>query len=360
MSDDESIFHRGNGNEPARASTRTKKKSSASPAKASKQELATSEQEDRIPRNATIIVGPSRCGKTVWLSIAPSFANKANVARVLLPAGIFECNFFPRNDNMKLLAGLGRQLVKDGRTEKIAGSKQTTIYNFELRVECEPTKKSKLLSMFSARQQSHRSTFSAVDGPGGSVFGSLDAQKQKDNAISQTDLNKYRSNLVEAAKTAKGLIICVDASDPVRASSVLMDLPDFLYDIGDPLPMSKICIMLNKAEKVVEHKYGAAGELSRMCPVQKVKELLGASLGALMMYAQNTPINVGWTSSFGFVPSSGAPNFRAFSDDDDMLNVHSDDPEMMQKIAEIWTPYRVLDPLIYMTSGHPCDLRLLG
>ncbi len=306
-----------------------------------------------IPEGSTIIIGPSGCGKTVWLSILQVFAHKAMTQKMLLPAKVRRCFFKPLNDDMNTLAERGASILLEGAPNNISATENITKYRFHMKVE---QSFNPVLNWFInryGRVQEH--LFTAVDGPGGSIFGSLDKQIVE-SSITHDTLSRYRDTMVRATRKASGLIICLDVSDPIRAQSVIMSLPSFLFEVekSGKFSVERICINLAKAEKLLPMEAGAIDLLKGDCPAEKAKELIGPSIGALMTYAERIPIYVGWSSSFGF-DQEGTPNFLRISDQDDRLRTWEEN-RMPEIINNHWNPFRVLEPLIYMATGEPCNL----
>jgi len=302
-----------------------------------------------VAESKVVIVGPSKSGKTCYLStLAVAGWKRAAASESYSNDGSSDlrCVVKPINQAMQDLSKNAQKIVIEGRFP-INATMQVSNCEFDFEVEV-PRRK----FLGGNAWVKHHSHVHAIDGPGGSIFGTIGGVATVDER-----LKEYREQLVSHAKVADGLLLCIDATDEESAGAYFIDLPDLIQEL-EHWPFKRLVILLTKAEKLVPHELGAIDQLKSMSAAKYVTYLIGPTLGMLRSYGADVPIACGWCSAFGFVPGEGTPNYNPQSEEDDQLLSVLPGMTMPQKIRS-WEPFRMLEPLIYLASGERGSLELI-
>ena len=303
-------------------------------------------------KNQVVIVGPSKSGKTTYLAALQVAAHQRMGNRTNEGGERWVCNVCDMNTNMRRISNQSRQIVLDGECV-IPATDETHEYEFQVELSRGRPGRRGLFGLNAIRQGPR---FCAIDGPGGSIFGTATTTL----SLPVDQLDKYRKTLVEKARGAQGLLLCVDSTDEDACGDYFLDLPDFLEDIGRPLPFQRIVILLTKAEKMVLHERDAMMTLFEKSAGKHARHLLVNAIETLKSYLRGrSSIACGWCSTFGFVPGEGTPNYDPKNDSgNDRLLTVREGMTTRDKIAS-WEPFRLLDPVVYLATGDQTSLEII-
>ncbi len=297
----------------------------------------------------TLIIGPPGSGKTWLLS-----ALEVDAVFSGDQMGSAQYEIFAENAKMLALGGKARQAVRTGSLQ-VAPSNEVTHYTFLLR-EKRTTSRAKGAFGWrgtSTEQSISEYNFTLVDGPGESIFSDHSLNPDHD----QADQDKFRAELVECGRRSQGLILCVDASDVQKAAVFFEKLRDILGEIGREYPFRRVAICLTKADlHFMRHGHSAEAQLRQTSPWPQARELMtDFALRSLKQYlgTPGTTIACGWASVYGFVLHDGSANYDK---GEDRLLVYD---ERNPGTINLWRPFRLLDPFVFVATGHLCNLEML-
>jgi hypothetical protein len=198
--------------------------------------------------------------------------------------------------------------------------------------------------------------FALWDGPGGALFPSLQVGPNVDTA----SFKHLRAQLVDALKSAEGLMLCLDSTDATRSLEMFETLPGIMRDTGLPvLPCKRLCVCLTKADKHFADKgtgaRAAAEDTSAQAACRAI--LPGIIFRVLAKFCADARFGFSWTSVYGFLPS-GAPNYES-AGGGRLSQWNLIDAGAKQTIEQ-WEPFRVLDPFIWLATGRARDLEVFA
>ena len=291
-----------------------------------------------------LMIGPASAGKTCYLSALEHAAH-----RTFLEASPFRCRLHKQNDGLRDLCLRGRQIIREGRLDqKIDASTSVSDYSFEF--VCQPNPDDGGWSQFKRLlfgAQERQMQFHFLDGPGGAL---LPTRRGLDDDGDENQYESFRENLIAHARRAQALIVCADAYNLQLAAAFFEHLPKLLGQIASEgcLPFRRVVVLLTKAEMlVVQEGRGALEKLVSYSAWHHARQLLSTSLGSLLAHLDDsTEMACGWASAYGFIDGEGSANY-----DPQTGGLRTFDPNYPQMLTEGWRPLRVLDPLIYLTTG---------
>jgi hypothetical protein len=308
-------------------------------------QIASKLMSSRPGQRNVLIIGSSSAGKTSLLAVCQLATDKADV-------GLRYTRFLPKNDAMARLAALARETIKS-RYLPTNSSTGISEYQFDLEIANDS---------FWTRfldGPSHKKSFRFVDGPGGAL---LRSERQREHTTGDEHLsNAFRQKLVQDGRDSQALVLCVDSSDESRTADFFIDLPELLSHIAYPEPKLKfqqIVILLTKAECYFEHFGPRAFAIAQQSnPWERLMRLLTpTTLQALlnMTDPKQSEIVCGWVSAYGFVPQTGYANWDPKTNR--MRTCLEGQP---LHLLNNWFPFRIMDPLVYLTVGEIGALELL-
>jgi hypothetical protein len=261
-----------------------------------------------------------------------------------------ECKFIPRNPAMKWLHGEARsQLCNEGRFLHPATS-AISDYRFAL----EASYRGFLTRTFFGDTQ--RVEFEIVDGPGGALL--PNHEPSADNLAPACD-DRMFLELIERVQKAEAMILCVDATDEQASSAFFISLVKILSAVpGGRLPCRHLLILLTKAERHFAGFGARAEEMARSTdPWPHVLRMMTKTgLGNLLQAVsrRRAVVASAWVSAHGFLPD-GQPNMDASGGR--LRAVSGTDAAL--RYWQLWRPFQLLDPLVYLTTREPGNLWFL-
>ena len=293
-------------------------------------------QESRI-----LMIGPSKSGKTCLLGAA-----ELSAAQCMF--GGPRCRVVPKNDNMVNLVRNFRSMIKTGKlTEAINADTKTVQYEFEFDAE---TTADETLGRGSAPPSK---TFIFLDGPGGALIPSKSADLE-DEAIQH-----FRQELMQHGRQSQSLLLCVDSHDEHVAMLFLEFIPELLAEFTEhQLPFDRVAIVLTKCDAhFMNMRRYAEGE-AQDDPWRRAFDMVTpAGLGVLLSrLKKHTQIGCGWASAYGFIANEGTANFNPHTGG---LRTYHPDYSDVDRIRS-WRPFRVLDPFIFLATGHAAGLHVFN
>lgn len=288
-----------------------------------------------------LVIGPSGIGKTVLLASLQHAA--------LVNAGPRRLRVLPRDENTIALFGLHAQMASTGRPV-FQGTQTMSDYNFELVDAPHWWPTDRAFWPFGSRTAIY-----FMDTPGGSVFG---------GGLTPTDRDAgayHRELLLQRARAARGLVICIDGSNPQQAVALFEGLPAFLARLGaDVLPYRRLAIALTKAD-LVFHKHGRDALQAAVAddPRAHVEALMSrAALNALRQYGRRTRVGICWVSAYGFIEEEGSANYDPV--DEGLLSWPGANCQYpVPSGINAWRPFRVLSPFRFVATGHGDGVHVL-
>ena len=296
----------------------------------------------------TLILGPSNVGKT------------ALIASFFYSAGVFakrgvSVQIQAENDTTRMVQQNTLSFVRTGRLP-FQGTYSIMKYDFLFSVAKERRGVSRLWGQTNVQ----RNRFRFFDSPGGAIF-SVEGED-----IDYAVQGEHRKKLISELQEAQGLILCVDASEQNQkenaghmSGQLYVSLNDIFsltpkeYRKGQlpALGIQKIYICINKCDlwAVQEGYQGDAQEqVEDLEPLSFAYRLLGKGFFNTIstFFAPKTQIAFGFSSSFGFL--EGGPNAM-------LMEGVGMGQEMRREHLEAWSPYQVLDPFVFLTTGKPLD-----
>ncbi|MAA78265.1 MAG: hypothetical protein CL916_03320 [Deltaproteobacteria bacterium] len=296
----------------------------------------------------TLILGPSNVGKT------------ALIASFFYSAGVFAKRGFSvqiqaENETTRMVQQNTLSFVRTGRLP-FQGTYSIMEYEFLFSV----AKEKKGISRFWGQTEVHKNRFRFFDSPGGAIFAVEGA------GIDYAVQGEHRKKLVAELQKAQGLILCVDASEQnqkentghmsgqlyVSLNDIFSLTPKEYRKGGLPaLGIQRVYICINKCDlwAVQEGYQGEAQEqVEELDPLSFAYRLLGKGFFNTIttFFHPNTQIAFGFSSSFGFL--EGGPNAM-------LMEGVGMGQEIRREHLEAWSPYQVLDPFVFLTTGKPLD-----
>lgn len=288
-----------------------------------------------------LIIGPSRAGKTGLLATLRLAASDPETDHDGLSVHITEENYA-----MSKLSDEALSTVREG-TLPVSSSVGVQELTFRLEVE------QRRFPFGFFKPKEIQANFRFWDGPGGSLF---PTPEEKGAGYDETANRQFHAQLVDAMKTAKGLVFCFDCMDEDRSLVLFESLPRIFGDTRlAQLPATRICICLTK----VDAKFANLGTRAHAAAegenaLKACRDLLPRmSFGVLYKYCRRAEFAFGWTSVYGFLPT-GAPNYDPVAKR--MVRYHGDGTK---KAMDDWRPFRVLDPFVWLVGGHKRDLEVI-
>ena len=304
-----------------------------------------------MSEQTTIILGPSNVGKTALLA---SFFYSAGV---FAKRGI-SVQIQAENDTTRTVQQNTLSFVRTGRLP-FQGTYSVMEYDFLFSVMKERTGISRILG----QTVSQRNRFRFFDSPGGAIF-ALEGEE-----IDYAVQGEHRKKLISELQEAKGLILCVDASEKnkmddsghmsgqlyVSLNDIFSLTPKKYKNKGLPsLGIQKIYVCINKCDlwAVQEGYQGNAQEqIEGIDPLVFAYELLGKGFFNTLstFFSPQTQISFGFSSSFGFL--EGGPNAM-------LIEGVGIGEEVRREHLDAWSPYQVLEPFVFLTTGRPLDANI--
>jgi hypothetical protein len=306
---------------------------------------------------SVIVLGTSKSGKTSYISVlqeAAHFRNECSIIPVSSTSGQPQ---LPNSlSGAASLFRQGREAILYGHFfEIIRGTNNSTEYIFDLTVQLPDLPSRGWLGTFLPKQSTVSQRFSFRDGPGGWI--SPDEEAKND-----PHLSKMRAAWLNDARAATSLLLCLDATDQAAAGQLFIDLPTLLDELGRGQKIfDRVAIVMTKAEKIPCDKPSAYSELARMDPVSCLLGLMQFGLRNLFNYLRpNAQVACGFASVFGFVRDEWTPNLKILpGSNQEVMRLFTNPNVQDLKRLQVWVPFRVLDPLIFLTCGNLGDMRLV-
>ena len=303
--------------------------------------------ENSAPR--TIVIGPSRAGKTSLLCCLQHASAQWRDRR----DGIRSVVIQPRSDAMRDLLRDGRvAMIRHGKFEaKINATTNLGEFSFDLRI--------RRSMWFGWTLRNPRSWFALGDPPqrftvwdtaGGVLLSQDAAEATSGEAAAQ------RRSYLEQLRQAKGLLLCIDVSGGnTTAGAVFASLPVLLADLGTSvLPFSRLVVLLCKCDRLASGE--SKEDVDVADPIGAATRLMtrGALQALLDSMPEESEIAFGFASAFGFTVEDGSPNYNANTDG---LKTFKEGD--ISENERSWVPYRVIEPFVYLATGHRCGLKVL-
>lgn len=290
-----------------------------------------------------LIIGPSRAGKTALVATMDHAVSDPETHHEDL-----QVRLYAPNEHMSNLSEMTRGTVRAGRLPVSSTIKlETFSFTFEVR--------SRMLPLSFLPAKTSTAQFTLWDGPGGSLF---PTPEEQGIGFDETGHKQFRQELVAELMTAEGIVLCLDATDKSRSLVMFESLPTIFAATGlRELPAKRVCICLTK----VDAMFGDMGTKARATAESEeahthcVKLLPRTNFGVLRNYCPGAQFAFGWTSVYGFL-SSGEPNYDKVED----KLARRYDPEKDDKAMDEWRPFRVLDPFVWLASGHRGALEVMS
>jgi len=290
-----------------------------------------------------LIIGPSNAGKTALLATVDHAAMDPET----LHDGL-EVRVYKKNAPMSRLSEMTLQTVREGRLPVVAtNALEKFSFTFEV--------KSRRFPVSFVKPRSSIAEFTLWDGPGGSLF---PTPEERGAGFDEIAHKQFREELVNALKSAEGVVLCLDSTDESRSLVMFESLPVIFGATGlADLPAKRICICLTKVDARFSDKgEGAQAAAENASALDCCHELLPRNnFGVLRNYCPKAHFAFAWTSVYGFLPS-GAPNYDPAADK--MARRHGDGQK--GKAMDDWRPFRVLDPFVWLAGGHQRDLDVVS
>ncbi|HEY1599714.1 MAG TPA: hypothetical protein VGG64_08940 [Pirellulales bacterium] len=198
-----------------------------------------------------------------------------------------------------------------------------------------------------------RVQFQVVDGPGGVLL--------PDDSVSEEQAEKVRrslifAELIEAFRAADSIILCADATDEQASSAFFKSIMEILRMLPDGrLACRQMLILLTKAERYFARYDERAEQTARTTdPWPHVLRMMTrAGLGNVLLAVSHrrTEISSTWVSAHGFLPD-GRSNMDSSGD---RLRAAAG-ADAQSRYWQLWQPFQVLDPLVYLTTRAPGNL----
>lgn len=311
------------------------------------------------PIDRVLVIGPATAGKTCYLGTLEPAADRSQMS-----ARGWRCKVQRPNEQfMKLAQDVRQAIVRGSFDHKINATEGVNCYEFEFVVERSSSKSERssggwrsFLRLGGAQPAAPTraiSRYRILDGAGGLLLALHETLD--DDHDDKTESRKFRRQLIEEGRRSQGLVLCVDAGNRELAALLFQSLPTLLHEWSDPvLPFRRVVVLLTKAEMVVaDARRKAKREIEEQRSAwQHTRRMFGPVLGSLFgALSESATLAFGWCSAYGFIPGEGSPNF-----DPKTLGLRSFDPNVPLEACLTWEPFRVLDPLIFMATGDPCNL----
>lgn len=299
-----------------------------------------------MAEQTTLILGPSNVGKT------------ALIASFFYSAGVFaqkgmSVQIQAENDTTRTVQQNTLSFVRTGSLP-FQGTYSIMEYDFLFSF----MKEKQGLSRFLGSRTVHQNRFRFFDSPGGAIF-AVDGED-----IDYAVQGEHRKKLISELQDAQGLILCVDAAEQNQKENVhhmsgqlyvslndIFSLTPKRYQKGGlpSLGIQRVYICINKCDlwAVQEGFQGDAQEqVEELDALEFVYKLLGRGFFNTLatFFAPNTQVAFGFSSSFGFL--EGGPNAI-------LMEGVGMGQDMRREHLEAWSPYQVLDPFVFLTTGTP-------
>ncbi len=285
------------------------------------------------------IIGPSNAGKTALISCL-DFSSKKFEGK-----GAISVKFSAKTKEMANLTALATKTIKKGQLP-ISGTTQTNHYSFQTEV----TYRSLSSSMF---ERTKTKVFHLIDGPGGALFPAQYEESlmaPQENEGYQDD--EYRSQLIALLRKARGIVFCLDSCDKNKVEVIGHNMPKILQEIGvNPLPCKYLIFCFTKVDALVDHHRGSA--YSSICEkkaAEHCRSVMGTAAfqSLLQVLSRDAKVAACWASVYGFNEKEG---FANYDKNKEGLRVDSDLEVSEAEIEDLWKPFRLEDPFIYLTLG---------
>lgn len=280
-----------------------------------------------------VVIGPSGSGKTALLA---SLQHAAALDFHERPD--MQLKVIPRNQQMIDLFSAFEQTLKNGQFP-VTSNAEIFTYEFDLTI-------TRRLMGYKMPFGELTQRFVVIDGPGAALIGN-----EGGNAMDVDDvlMKQYRNTILEHARVASGLVLCVDGTNERAVSAFSRYLPGLLANIAAPLPFLRFAICVTKAdEHFYHHGPSAATAAENADPIRRAREIMHqVNLNILDgMCARNARIGVTWCSTYGFL-QHGASNFDPTTR---RLRQHDESQDAPVDRAK-WRPRHVLDAFVFIATG---------
>ncbi|MGC3970378.1 MAG: GTPase domain-containing protein [Pirellulales bacterium] len=301
--------------------------------------------------NAVFITGPTRTGKTCWLGslqvALPHFMHDSPYDLECELRDLSEDNTYYR------LYEKACEIVTGAVGEDVTLPPTEALLEYTLQFLVRKPPLDPLLQMITSVTnlftpgKTGSARIAVLDPPGGVMLNGSEDERWMD----------FETQFYDFAKRARGMLFCIDVDRRETASEYFKRLPRFLSKLAGAghLHFDRIVFLLTKADLAFESEgRGNLTRLERTNPVYFLKELLGPSLFNFLNYVDpsRTELACGWSSAYGFIPNDGSSNYDPGSNR--LRTCH--DGLTNSELIDRWRPYRVLEPLIYLTTGDSCSL----
>ncbi len=286
-----------------------------------------------------LIIGPSLCGKTSLLGVLDTAANLES------ENSDWKFEIFPEGEPMEKLLEAANKIFVTGRLE-IPSTNELTTYEFILKSTPLNAKRS-VYGKPPLVAQEHR--FQMMDGRGEWLFGDVNSGSSDGD---KTQFEENRNKLIELGKKSRGLILCMDASNPAAGKEFLVNMQSVFKKMStnNVLPFERVALVLNKADKVFANDGRNALEKAKDSkPWDKVyadsAKRTGISPLVLAHRAKTAGRNAHGFCWHGFYRQTIiALNYDPVKDT--LLGF-----EANQDCWRQWKPFRVLDPFVYVATN---------
>ncbi|QXE85521.1 DMT family transporter [Geomonas nitrogeniifigens] len=283
---------------------------------------------------SVLIIGPSVAGKT------GSVACLAHAARQFTDnTRIRDVSIHPENPETARLFDKAISILRSGGDYPLEASHTITNYLFSL-------------NCTNSKGVVHATTFEFIDGPGGAVF-----PDKAELSITGNE-EECRDKIIEKAKTADGIILCLNVNDTKgKIDSIDSGLRHLFQQIRKHTQIKKFCIVFLQIDRYFlaeeQDAYARAVEADPSRIAQD--HLTHFLLRDIKSNLPGTDIAVGIASTYGFI-DKGQANFDISTGGFLFHGQQTDDPSVAFRL---WEPFQVLDPYIYMATGELSSLRKL-
>jgi hypothetical protein len=281
-----------------------------------------------------VVVGPSNAGKTALVAAL----QRAALHRLGGDHESPDVSVRPANEETIELFDLAARTIREGGALPVVATSEPTEYLVDVTVRRRGWR-----GWFAGPQEAR---FTLIDGPGGALF--------DEGSMPLVDV---REELLAALRRARGLLLCVDATDEERCEVLFRALPNLFARMGlREMPYERVAIALTKADALAAHQgTRALRTVATTCPWQHAWRLLTTpGVNALRSFRGQAQLAVGFLSVYGFL-DDGRANYDPARDG---LRIAGDDVPVRDAI-EAWRPYQVLDPFVYLATGLPVGLRIV-
>lgn len=291
-----------------------------------------------------VIIGPTKAGKTVLVAALYHATLKFEGEQLPYGQEVIEVQMLPKSEEMKNLIEQAADIFVTGQMPVI-GTQDLYRYRFEYKVRWRDD--ANLL----IKEQVRATEFVMLDGPGGALFGG-----QATEDIDDIKMKDFQKELTKEIQRASGIVMCIDSTNEDAAHVLFKRLPLILIEAAQlgEFNCTKLVVCLTKADDYfATHAERALYQLKRASATERAVALMARpTYRALRQHlSPNLKAYAGWTSVYGYL-DNGQVNFDKSAD---ALRIRPPDHTAAKSI-ELWQPFRVIDPFVFLCSGLTMNL----